>query len=282
MSPGRGSVPPGFASRRQRGHVVMLEKRLANALRDAGLLDPIQVVRLLADAQGATGRAATADVWLPGAEERLVLRGLRRGGLLGPLLGGALWGPGRPLRELRATAALRAAGAPVPRPVLALAWRRVGPLWNGAFATVREPHAVDALTFLEGGPQRRRIQAAARAAGHAVRRFHDVGGRHADLHVKNLLLREGRSAIEALVIDLDRVRCVSRVPPSRRMTELMRLYRSLRKRNLLERVGARGCAAFFHAYVAGDRPLRQALLRSLPRERRRVALHALRYRSTDP
>ncbi len=256
----------------------MLDEERVDALREAGLLDPARVARLLAGARGDHGRVATAEVALPGAEERLVLRGLHRGGLLGPLLGRALWGPGRPLRELRATAALRAAGAPVPRPVLALAWRRVGPIWNGAFATVREPHAVDALVFLRSGPERGRLRAAARAAGRAVRRFHDAGGRHPDLHVKNLLLREERRAMEALVIDLDRARCGSRVPPARRMAELMRLYRSLRKRQLLEQVGTRGCVAFFHAYVAGERPLRQALLRSLPRERRRVALHALRYR----
>jgi hypothetical protein len=62
------------------------------------------------------------------------------------------------------------------------------------------------------------------------------------------------------------------------MRELMRLYRSLVKRGLLEQVGPRGCARFFAAYVDRDRALRRALLAHLPRERRRVALHALGYR----
>jgi hypothetical protein len=62
------------------------------------------------------------------------------------------------------------------------------------------------------------------------------------------------------------------------MAELMRLHRSLVKRRLIGRAGARGYAAFFRAYVAGDRALRRGLLAYLPREQRRVARHTLLYR----
>ena len=56
--------------------------------------------------------------------------------------------------------------------------------------------------------------ASARAVGAAIRRFHDAGGEHADLQVKNLLIdeRDGRS--EVLLIDLDRARAAG--PPVRR------------------------------------------------------------------
>jgi hypothetical protein len=62
------------------------------------------------------------------------------------------------------------------------------------------------------------------------------------------------------------------------MRELMRLHRSLVKHELLTRLGTRGCASFFAAYTGGDRGLRRALLRQLPRERARLAWHALGYR----
>jgi hypothetical protein len=62
------------------------------------------------------------------------------------------------------------------------------------------------------------------------------------------------------------------------MAQLMRLYRSLLKRDLLRVVGERGCATFFAAYTRGDDALRDALLARLPAERRRVARHALGYR----
>jgi hypothetical protein len=111
-----------------------------------------------------------------------------------------------------------------------------------------------------------------------VRRFHDAGGRHADLQAANLLVRERGECTGVVVIDLDRARLVERMSPARRMKELMRFYRSLRKRDLLEIVGPRGCAAFLCAYTGGERALRHALLDSLPRERLWVAIHALGYR----
>jgi hypothetical protein len=61
------------------------------------------------------------------------------------------------------------------------------------------------------------------------------------------------------------------------MAEVMRLYRSLRKRGLHQVVGLRGCVRFFAAYTAGDRVLRRALLTHLTRERARIAVHALGY-----
>jgi hypothetical protein len=203
---------------------------------------------------------------------------VRHGGLLAGVLGRALLGLSRPIRELRVTAALGAAGAPVPTPVLVVGERLAGPVWTAAVGTVHEEDARDGVAFLETGPDRARRLSAAAAAGRAVRRFHDAGGRHFDLHVKNLLFRETPEGTEALVIDLDRARLVPRISASRRMTELMRLYRSLLKRGLLPSVGARGCARFFGAYVGGDRALRRALLAHLPREQRRVRLHAFAYR----
>jgi len=247
---------------------------LAAPLYERGLLEASGVRRALADGAGSPGRARTAAVSLSEPDAALLLRGLRRGGLLGPLLGAALLGPARPFRELAATAALRAAGAPVPRPAAAVAWRH-GLVWNAAVATRLEAGATDAGAFLASNPPEASLRAALAAAGRAVRRFHDAGGSHRDLHLGNLLVRS--DPWEALVIDLDGARVGPSLDPIARMAELMRLYRSLRKRQMLERVGERGCAAFFRAYVAGDRALRRALLARLRIERRRVSLHALHY-----
>jgi Ser/Thr protein kinase RdoA (MazF antagonist) len=112
-----------------------------------------------------------------------------------------------------------------------------------------------------------------------VRRFHDAGGRHADLHVANLLLRGHPDAPEVLVIDLDKARAEPVPDPRRRMRELARLYRSLHKRRLLGRVDPRSRAAFLQAYLDGDAALGRALLAHWPAERRRIAWHALLYRS---
>jgi 3-deoxy-D-manno-octulosonic acid kinase len=243
-----------------------------------GLLAPGGLERWLASAPSAgEGRAATALVVLPGGGPRVVVRRLRHGGLLGPLLGERYLDGGRATRELDVTARLRGLGAPVPEPVFALALRR-GPLFTLALGTLYEEGAVDALTFLASAPDEGRVLRAAAAFGAAVRRFHDAGGRHADLHVKNLLLRETRAGADAIVIDLDRGAIGAAPLPARRARELGRLWRSLAKRGVADQVGERGIAAFLSAYCAGDRALRAALNRHLPAERRRAALHALLYR----
>jgi len=250
----------------------------AKAVSRLGLPEPRAARALLAAETGATGRAHTAVVALPGGSAHLHLRPVRHGGLLGDLWRGALLGLRRPIHELSATAELLNAGAPVPEPVLVAGWRVMGPFWSAIVGTVHLNDSVDGIALLTKTSDRARLLRAAASAGRAVRRFHDAGGRHADLHVKNLLFRESAGATETWVIDLDKARSSDPPNPSRRMRELMRLYRSLVKRGLLERVGARGCARFLGAYVGRDRALRRALRVRLPRERLRVALHALAYR----
>jgi tRNA A-37 threonylcarbamoyl transferase component Bud32 len=193
---------------------------------------------------------------------------------LGPLLGRRWLGLARPRRELRVTTALHAAGAPVPRPALALGLAVGWPFWHAALATERVEGAADALAFLDAGPARAQLERACAAAGHAVRRFHDCGGVHPDLHVKNLLVRETGSATDVVVIDLDRAEVRAGVAPEERMRELMRLLRSLHKRGRVGAVGRRGVARFFAAYVSGDRALRRALLAHRAVEERRIARHA--------
>jgi hypothetical protein len=256
--------------------VLAAEPLEAFALR-LGLLETGGLARLLARAlPGPSGRARCALVALSAAQ-RLHLRPAQHGGLLAALWGGRLLGIRRPLRELRVAALLRARGAPVARPAFVAAERRFG-LWRAAVATWHEPRACDAAAFLAAGPAPPRVVRAAAAAGRALRRFHDAGGRHPDLHAGNLLLRETEAAIEALLVDLDRARCGAPPPPGVRLAEIMRLHRSLVKRGLDARVGPPARAAFLAAYTGSDRALRRALLRRLPRELRRLAIHRLGYR----
>ena len=274
------ATPPGFVAANEGNGRWLADATIADALRRAHLLDADGVRAALARAEGATGRARTALVSIGAAQ--LVLRGVRRGGLLGPLLGDALFAPERPLREIAVTAALRSAGAPVPRPAFGGAFRSTGAwrfvAWNGAVATWFEAETRDAEAWLRAGPSQASLARTLESAGGAVRRFHDAGGSHPDLHVKNLLVRELADRCEIVVIDLDRARIVPELAARARMAQLMRLYRSLLKRDLLRVVGEAGCAAFFAAYTRGDDALRDALLARLPAERRRVARHALGYR----
>jgi len=268
------ALPPGF-ERSTRGACVLIAD--ATLLPDAEtLLDEATFEAAFQEPAGE-GRAATALLDLGAGGSRIWLRRLLHGGALGPLLGRAYVGMRRPLAELDVTQRLRAAGAPVPRPALARGRRLFGPIFACAVGTYYEEDTSDVLAFLRREPGHAAVLRAADALGRAVRRFHDAGGRHPDLHVKNLLLRERENGYEAIVIDLDRARIGVDVTPDERMSQVIRLFRSLLKRGVIRTVGARGCARFFRAYCQNDRRLRRAMWRHVDRELRLVAIHRLRY-----
>lgn len=269
---------PGFRRLRRGPVEVWVAPRHEGIVDALGLLEPDVLERHLSGRPGEGGRGPTARLPLGDCGERLLLRLVLHGGLLGRGLGTTLLGLGRPGRELTVTAELRAAGAPVPEPVLLVGVQRAGPFWNAALGTRVEEQTENARHFLERTPDAATMARAAEAAGRAVRRLHDAGGEHADLHLGNLLLRSGPDTCECLVIDLDRADRASEVSPARRMAELARLYRSLVKRGLVSRLGDAGRAHFFAAYVGDDRALGDAMLRHLPRERLRLNLHRLHYR----
>jgi 3-deoxy-D-manno-octulosonic acid kinase len=261
----------GFRTLAAGGRLLAVAEPWERAALALGLLEPGGAERLLARASGPRGRAPTAVLDLVPGGERLHLRRVMHGGWLAPVWGERLLGAGRALHELEVAAALHARGAPVPRPVLAVAWRR-GACVSAAIGTAYQEGALDAAAFLRGAPSRERMLRAASAAGRAVRALHDAGGRHRDLHVGNLLLREGELEVAAWVVDLDRARLVPEVSPARRAAELARLYRSLETRGLLGAVGEAGCHAFVSGYTGEDRSLLAALREFAPRQRRRLAL----------
>jgi 3-deoxy-D-manno-octulosonic acid kinase len=270
-------APAGFRRHRAGPHVAVVAASLEEAVRELGLLEPGGLERLLAGGADGAGRARNAVVPLPGREERLHLRPFRHGGALAGVLGDRLPGLGRPLAELAANTRLAAAGAPVPRPAL-VAGRRRGPgMWIAAVGTLHEENARNAADLLAKRPGPERLLPLAAAAGTALRRFHDAGGRHADLHVGNLLIREAGARPRVLVADLDRARVAPPVPARRRMAEIMRLYRSLVKRRMPAALAPEAVAHFLDGYTAGDSDLRDALLAHLPRERLRLAIHRLGY-----
>ena len=181
------------------------------------------------------------------------------------------------MAELSANDQLHAAGAPVPRPVLVAATRRAPGLWSAAVGTIHVEDSENAGEFLAKQPGPEQLLLAAQAAGRALRRFHDAGGRHADLHVGNLLICDDDGAPRVCIVDLDRARVTPLVPARRRMREIMRLQRSLVKRGFDARGTQDAGSGFMDSYTAGDTALYAALLAQLPRERRRLALHRFGY-----
>ena len=274
------------------GVVAYIDPLYEETLRGLGFFEPggferasalgsVDGVKASASATGrARSRGPSRVIDLPGHSVRLHVRLFHHGGWFGGALGGQLFGLTRPLSELKVNAALELAGAPVPRPIFAMGERTTGPFFRAAFGTLyveRSQNGEELLRAAVHSDSRSRALDAASAAGAAVRRFHDAGARHPDLHLGNLLFSVDQRPNFALVIDLDRAKIGPPSGPRGRMAELMRLHRSVIKRGLVEVIGARGYARFLDAYTEGDRALRRALLAHLPVERMRLALHRLAY-----
>jgi hypothetical protein len=282
----RLEAPPGFVAEPSDGGgaITLVRSDFAGAARARGLFERDGIARAFAGGVPlGGGRHAAAVIDLGPAE--IVVRKLRHGGLLGPLLGESYWGPSRVLRELGVTRELAAAGAPVPAPAFALARRRAGPLWECAIGTLRVPGIpllAAQVAAAERGENGEARAAMMRACAAAVRAFHERGGRHADLNASNVLVAwdavaSNADSVRAFLVDLDCARVAPGVPSARRAREIARLWRSLAKHAGAASLTAPERDAFVAAYCAGDAALERELRDALRRERLRTALHAWRY-----
>jgi len=276
-------IPPGFHSQSQGSITMIVSDAWKDSIEKLDLCHPGRIAAARSTGKGATGRGTTETLQLhrqDSSEAQLVFRPMLHGGILGPLLGPIYLSPKRVLNELYVNWELREGGAPVPEPILAQVEKR-GFGCHLAMGTRLEEDTVDGIAFLNQRPKAKRIAIVTHAVGRAVRRFHDAGGSHPDLHLKNVLIREahhGGRPPEVLIIDLDGAEIRQQVSPSRRMDELMRLYRSVIKRGHNQQLSGEPMRTFFDGYVGEDTELRDKLIARLPLERRKLSLRRASYR----
>lgn len=152
------------------------------------------------------------------------MRRAARGGALGRLLGGLYAGAGRPLRELRASAAARRAGVGVPEPVAVRSTRVRGPFRRFTIVSREVPDAADLLSLVPGLSPARKRALTLRVADE-MRRLHDAGVYHGDLTMKNILT----SGEDVFIIDLDKAVLAGAPDDRRAVRNLSRLNRSVVK-----------------------------------------------------
>jgi 3-deoxy-D-manno-octulosonic acid kinase len=225
---------------------------------------------------GVAGRAPLARV--DGSRGPLLVRRYRKGGLLRHLRGPRFLGRWRPLEELVLHRALLGAGVPVPEAVGCVVLRSVLG-WRGYLLLVPVPHAQDLESCLygeagEAPPPGRDVL---RRAGEVVRRLHDAGVEHADLHPRNLLVDRAGAVT---VLDLDRARRHDGpLATARRLANLARLGRAVEKHRLRGlRAGAREALRFLQGYAGNRKEARAWYGRVRARLRRGLALRVLWWR----
>jgi 3-deoxy-D-manno-octulosonic acid kinase len=224
-------VPPDFVLVRAGPRVVLVRRGLEDPL-GALLMDAPHDVpaggERLAGGRGGAYRARLAG------GEPIVVRICRRGGLLGGLLRDRYFRVGgrlpRPFAEVAITEEARRRGVPGPEPLGArIDHLRAG--WYRGLVVTRYLPATESLwdsLRCSGEPARRR--AIAWAAGRAIGALGAAGIYHPDLNLLNCVVRCGRDAVEAFIVDFDRARMAgTRRSPRIRERMLRRLERSAAK-----------------------------------------------------
>jgi|SRR5688572_21620749 len=207
---------------------------LAERLIGRGLLADVPLAAIDgAAASGFAGRGRPLLLELGG--ERLVAKAMLHGGLFGRLLADRFAGFERARALVELLTELAARGVATPPLAFARARRSPSGFFRLDLATRELAGVQDGLAFLRSRPHPRIRREAVRAAARVVRALHDAGVEHADLNVKNLLVRAGPpdSPIQAFVIDLEKSRRSPRLEPAAAVRNLERLARSAEKLGLL-------------------------------------------------
>jgi len=215
------------------------------------------------------GRRPTRVVPVEGIGE-VVVRRYFHAGFFAPLTRDLFWDSRRPVRELAASEQVRRRGVATPE-ILAIYLRRVvGTLHRGCVLSKRIREGENLCEWLARSGLDSRVQGPVlRRAAQAIGALHEAGCSHRDLNLSNLLLSPGGVAI----LDLDGAKMKSELRVGERGSNLLRLYRSLRKETgRCDPLTGFDRLLFLKHYAAGNRRLYRDLATWLSR---RWALHQM-------
>jgi 3-deoxy-D-manno-octulosonic acid kinase len=164
--------------------------------------------------------------------DMVLLRRYRHGGALRRLTGATFftWPP-RPFRELIITEELRRRGIPTVEVYGACVEPVLGPFYRGWLATRAIPGAQDLWAALRSGFVRDTgEEVCLRAVARSVRTLHLEGVYHADLNLKNILVRLENGGVTGYIIDFDKAKLfLGSLPRRLAKRNLDRLLRSVCK-----------------------------------------------------
>ena len=223
------TLPAGFVRFSVGATTVVCADYVADATRralDAGTL--FAYAERHPTARALAGRGIAWAATLPGDVERVVVRHNRHGGLLAPLTRDLFVAPTRAPYELATSERLRRAGVATPTMLGYVTYPALAGLCRVDVMSreVVDSFDLSAVLLDESSARRGEAWLATRTL---VTSLNEIGARHHDLNVKNVLLRHApRGGLEAMVLDVDRVEFVP-VDDRVAAANAARLMRSARK-----------------------------------------------------
>lgn len=273
-------VPPGFTMVRQGGTRLVVREELAGLVRRAlGSLYHAWS-RIAQRRFTARGRAGVVSIPLGDGHPNMIVRPYKHGGMLADVTRDLYLGPARALEELAVTEAARAGGVCVPGTIGVLLTCAAWPFWRLAMMTEEISDSEDLIHYCcrmsEYPPETAALEkrGVIGEAARQIRMMHDLGITHADLHLKNLLLRRRMAGTpQVYIIDFDRAGLGPPLTPQQRFRNLKRLARSVRKVFVANAaLTAWDHVRFLRAYFRGQ-PEARRLLRDWARRLARSGSH---------
>ncbi|TET38197.1 MAG: hypothetical protein E3J72_03785 [Planctomycetota bacterium] len=243
------SVPAGFQRHDVRKTVCILAEDEADNLLSLGV-GHVELLLGRSDVWRFEGRMTAHSIPL-GDGRRMVVRHYAHGGALRKLTGDRFSKPQRFVDELAVTAKAIAAGVNAPKP-LGVVIQKSGPFYKADNLSLEIPDATDMLALAKGNNGLAVLALSVAPIARQVRKLHDAGIFHADLHLKNILFSKDK----CYIIDFDAAKDRGTLPAPARRENLFRLLRSVEK--FLGREAAEAnfpCEELFSEYEGGSQTL---------------------------
>ena len=222
-------APPGYVRFGVGSSTVVCSSHVASATREALRVGTLyRYAERHPEARALAGRGIAYAVPLPGAIERVVVRHNRHGGTLARFTRDLFRPPTRAPLELELSERLRTAGVQTPAILVYALYPALAGFWRSDVMTREVGESFDLSVAIMSDDAALRSRAVVATAG-LVSTLSEAGARHHDLNVKNILLRDSiEGALDAFVLDVDRVEFVASVDDARE-SNLARLLRSAHK-----------------------------------------------------
>jgi tRNA A-37 threonylcarbamoyl transferase component Bud32 len=232
------NIPPAYSLIEQGKRAIIVKDDWKEKLHKVGITDPdFFLKQSFAKEENYFGRGALKVIAIPGeANERIVIRHFKRGGMIQKLIPDLYFGTSRPLKELWVGYRARAKGVPTADIVAACHTKVFGKFHQGDLVTREIKHGKDLATYLKELGQsltKEKIlekRSVIKKVGELVRSMHDAGIFHGDLNLKNIILQTtDPQNIKGYLIDFDKSFLRSHLKENLRTRNLLRLNRSAEK-----------------------------------------------------
>lgn len=236
-------IPPRFAQVTELGARLVVREEMVVAVTEA--LRPLHGAwkRLSRGNFAAIGRAGVVSIGLAGGRPNLIVRRYVHGGLLARITRSLYFGAERAIMELAVSEAARTGGVCTAKAVGILVTPCFGPFRRLAWISEEISDSEDLVHYCcrlnDYPPETAALEkrGVINEAAKQIRKLHDLGIFHADLHLKNLLLRRREMETPAVyIIDFDRASMPGALSAGQRLRNLKRLARSVRKVRVAQQV----------------------------------------------